>query len=139
MPVIIETERANVRPVIDAAETDNQWLREVCVPHLRKCLEVGSLWVCEDNSGPIGHYYYSPTTEPGVIALDSIQIVPPRQRRGYCTMLLNHFLQKCHEEGVVRKVVIAIERNHFAVKLYEVFGFSIIGGNERKHLMEKIL
>ncbi len=134
---VLATERANLRPRIDDPGAEARWLREVGEPHLRGCLEGGRLWVCEDDEGIIGHYYYSPTREPGVLSLDSIQVAPPRQRRGFSTIMLDHFMKMWRERGDAMKLVLLIDARSPAVKLYEVFGFAAVGGRDGRLLMEK--
>ena len=137
LPLLLKVERDNMKESVDALNP-KPWSDDDCLDHLRGCLHESSLWVCEDESGIIGHYCYSLIQRSGTISLDSMQVRSIRQNQGIGALLMADFLARIHTVSA-SKVALNIHLGSAAIRLYERFGICEVRRTSSHIRMEKDL
>ena len=137
LPILLQIERDNMKSIVDSLNPE-PWSDSACLSHLKACLHRGHLWICEDASGIVGHYCYSPVRQPKMFSLDSIQVLRGKQGKGIGSLLLEDFIKRATSGGA-STVALNVHLDNPAIRLYERFGFCEIKRSPRHIRMEKEL
>jgi GNAT superfamily N-acetyltransferase len=73
----------------------------------------------------VGFASYGPASEPGVMKLHKLYLVPELQGRGLGSRLLQHCEQKARAAGAHRLILAVNKRNAKAIAAYQRNGFTI--------------
>ena len=137
LPILFQIERDNMKSTVDSLNLE-PWSDGTCLSHLKACLHRGHLWICEDASGIVGHYCYSPMRQPKVFSLDSIQVLRGKQGKGIGSLLLEDFTKRATSAGA-SSVALNVHLRNPAIRLYKRFGFCEIKRSSSHIRMEKEL
>jgi ribosomal protein S18 acetylase RimI-like enzyme len=93
----------------------------------------GSTWVINRDGADIGWMELQEIDEE--LRLNQLYVATAQQRKGIGSQVMRHVLAKSRETG--KPVALNVLKNNPARRLYERFGFAVVGENEMKFFMTR--
>lgn len=107
-------------------ETDSPELWQRIGSNLQKSLEMGTIWILEDQGQPVSSTGFNTSTAE-LVQVGGVWTPPKLRSRGYGRAAVAASLLAVRSEGVHTAILITGEDNIPAQKAYEALGFQYIG------------